>query len=403
MDPIAIIGAASSLVLSLAKASKSLSDIRKGFQEAPMIIATMITECKTISAALTHLQNLTLGNPVALSPSLTTPETIQEGFDNALTGCMLILSALEVHLERLVKGKKPEDMGFMKKVQLLWNEETMNQLLSNLRGQHAAINTLVSLFQTESLANVHDLLHQHITELRLHRKRSIQLYQHSGFESVAGQEKELSIFNFSIQSFSFTDATSNINVQLQQSTAYRNAGAVTTEELWRLNEELRDENGGLLDKVHNLEQESEQKGHKIASLLSNNAFLQTRIDSLDQQLQAATAKIDHFSAYHKMFKQTGAECVQQIQHDRDQIKELEARLRNLRKSHGSMILSRLISFHEQWNELGYITPASSSRSSFVEPSASSHSKQADELPNPDMGSILEKTLIDIDDLITMSE
>jgi hypothetical protein len=148
MDPIAIISAASSLVISLAKASKSLSDIRKGFLEAPMILASMITECKTISAALTHLQNLTLENPVALSPSSMSLETIKEGFDNALTGCMLILSALEAQLERLFEGQKPEDIGFIKKVQLLWNEDTMSQLLVNLRGQHAAINTLVSLFQT---------------------------------------------------------------------------------------------------------------------------------------------------------------------------------------------------------------------------------------------------------------
>lgn len=55
-------------------------------------------------------------------------------------------------------------------------------------------------------------------------------------------KKELSIFNFSMQSFSVTDATSNINVQLQRSIAYRNAGAASVEELWRRNEELKDDN-----------------------------------------------------------------------------------------------------------------------------------------------------------------
>jgi hypothetical protein len=38
MDPVVIIIAASSLVISLTKASKSLSDIREGFHEAPMVL-----------------------------------------------------------------------------------------------------------------------------------------------------------------------------------------------------------------------------------------------------------------------------------------------------------------------------------------------------------------------------
>jgi hypothetical protein len=75
-------------------------------------------------------------------------ETIKESFDNALTGCMLILSALEVQLEHLFEGEKSEDIGCRKRLQISWNEETMSQLLVNLRGQHAAIDTLVSLFQT---------------------------------------------------------------------------------------------------------------------------------------------------------------------------------------------------------------------------------------------------------------
>ena len=55
--------------------------------------------------------------------------------------------------------------------------------------------------------------------------------------------KPMSIFNLSITSS--VDASSNINVQLQQSAAYQNAGTVSAEELWRRNEELKEENGEL--------------------------------------------------------------------------------------------------------------------------------------------------------------
>lgn len=94
--------------------------------------------------------------------------------------------------------------------------------------------------------------------------------------------------------------------------------------------------------------------------------------------------------------------MQQIQHDRDQIKELEARLSSIRKSHGGMILSRLIELRGLWNEPGHITPASSSRASFVESSASSRPGQAEILPKPNTDS-QKSSLIDSDDLITLSD
>jgi chromosome segregation ATPase len=149
-----------------------------------------------------------------------------------------------------------------------------------------------------------------------------------------------------------------------------------------------------------LERESEQKGRRIANLFDDIAFLQTQTTELNRQLQAATAKIDHFSAYHKIFRQTGAECVQQIQHDRDQIKELEARLSSLRKSHGGTILSRLVELHGLWNEPGHITPAASSKASLVESSASSRPVQAENPSEPDTGS-QNSTVIDSDDLIIL--
>ena len=61
--------------------------------------------------------------------------------------------------------------------------------------------------------------------------------------SGAPTARPMSIFSLSITSS--VDASSNINVQLQQSAAYQNAGTVSAEELWRRNEELKEENGEL--------------------------------------------------------------------------------------------------------------------------------------------------------------
>jgi hypothetical protein len=89
------------------------------------------------------------------------------------------------------------------------------------------------------------MLEKHMGALHSHRTRSLRFYQQHDLESTSRPQRELSILNFSLQQSFLVDATSNINTQLQQSTAYRNAGATSPDELWRRNQELNDENGTL--------------------------------------------------------------------------------------------------------------------------------------------------------------
>lgn len=90
------------------------------------------------------------------------------------------------------------------------------------------------------------MLQKHMGALHSHRDRSLRFYEQHGVESSSRPQRELSILNFSAQqSLSLIDMTSNINMQLQESTVYRNAGAASPDELWRRNQELNDENGTL--------------------------------------------------------------------------------------------------------------------------------------------------------------
>lgn len=148
------------------------------------------------------------------------------------------------------------------------------------------------------------------------------------------------------------------------------------------------------DRLDNLEQEAEQKGGKIASLLAKVSSLKTQVSSLEtqkldleQQLQATTTKIDRFSAYQKLFRQTGAKFVQQIEHDRNEMKELEARLSSLRESYGRSMISHLIEHHEIWNESRSKTPTPSPQLSLEGSSSCSPSARGEDLPRaPDAGS-----------------
>ncbi len=145
MDPLSVTVATASLTISVAKISQFLAKVKGSYDQAPMTVAAMMAECKTISTALTHLQTLTLEKPVALSSNLASPGTLMTSFDNALIGCMEVLSVIECELNKLVEDSGT--MGFGARVRVLWNEETMSRLLQHLRGQHTAIGTLVSLLQ----------------------------------------------------------------------------------------------------------------------------------------------------------------------------------------------------------------------------------------------------------------
>lgn len=148
MDIVSVTAAAASLALNFAKACKSLVEIKESYDQAPMTVTSMATECKTITAALTHLQGLTLEKSAALSPGPTLSDNLATGFDEALTGCMLILSVLEAELRKIIEGGEEfGNMTFRKRVKHLWNEETMCQLLQHLRGQHTAVSTLISILQ----------------------------------------------------------------------------------------------------------------------------------------------------------------------------------------------------------------------------------------------------------------
>ena len=150
MDPLSISLAVASLTFSFAKVTKCLFAIKDTYKNVPITVVSMIAECNTINLAFTHLQSLVQKNPVALSSSFISQDTLSKTFDDALTGCMFTSSAIERELKNLVEGEEGlGSIGFRARVGFIWDEDTMNHLLQHLRGQHTAVSTLVTLLQTQ--------------------------------------------------------------------------------------------------------------------------------------------------------------------------------------------------------------------------------------------------------------
>jgi seryl-tRNA synthetase len=166
------------------------------------------------------------------------------------------------------------------------------------------------------------------------------------------------------------------------------------------------------DKLDNLEQETDQKGRKIANLVAKVSSLQTQIssleaqnDSLERKLQAATrAKAEQFSAYQRQLREMGATLVEQVRHDRSEIKELETRLNSLRKSHGASLISHLVEGYQTWdNNPIQAVQAPSPHSTLVESGRSSRSSREEPFPTPDTASLESADWMEGSDLIAMSK
>ena len=85
-----------------------------------------------ISASLGLIYNLILRDPEALRSNFATRPELEGAFDTALTGCALIFSVLDDEVQKL---QGDGELGVAGKVKIVWKDETMKELLQQIRGQ----------------------------------------------------------------------------------------------------------------------------------------------------------------------------------------------------------------------------------------------------------------------------
>lgn len=84
--------------------------------------------------ALCEVQGLVHRNNVELAVRLRSQRSLEETFDNVLTGCRLTLDALTLELDGLLKATKDTKSGSgnidrLSKVQYVWNSDSMKDLM----------------------------------------------------------------------------------------------------------------------------------------------------------------------------------------------------------------------------------------------------------------------------------
>ena len=150
MDPLSVTASVAGIAGACLATAKTLNDLRSKYQNAQMTIAAICSETVVIGTTLAKIQSILLNNPQVLTNEIhgTPGLEIQATFDIALTGCAVIYSCLDVEVQKLkFSAKGANDPGWAEKAKFVWEEDTMKELLGNLRGQQTSIALLVSILQ----------------------------------------------------------------------------------------------------------------------------------------------------------------------------------------------------------------------------------------------------------------
>lgn len=148
MDPISITGTVLSITARCLTTAKALYDLRGKYKSAQTTISAICSECTVISASLTRIRSLVVQNTDVLSTQLSFRPELGTAFDTALTGCMVVFRVLDDEVKKLTSGGDgTAKLGFKVKARYLWDEETMKELLQQIRGQQTAISLLIQALQ----------------------------------------------------------------------------------------------------------------------------------------------------------------------------------------------------------------------------------------------------------------
>ncbi|KAH7345830.1 beta-lactamase/transpeptidase-like protein [Pyrenochaeta sp. MPI-SDFR-AT-0127] len=154
MDPLSIAAAASSLVFSVVRNGRALATVFEKYQDSQQCIFMMQTECTVLAAALSQLQMIF--SKVPDSAISRYPDFVMEALDLSLVGCTLTLSVLNKEIGNLVESidDNAAKMTKGKRLKYLWKEESMNELLQQLRGQSSALSLLLKALDSSSIEQI---------------------------------------------------------------------------------------------------------------------------------------------------------------------------------------------------------------------------------------------------------
>ena len=137
------------MVSSAYKISRSLHALRNKYKSAPAALAAISAECSVTCAALYQIQQLLSAHPEFVSSESDSRSDLRDLFELAILGCAATFSVLDEELTKLEYDAKQTGfrVGFKSRVKMMWNEDTLKELLQQMRDQRSSIGFLIETVQ----------------------------------------------------------------------------------------------------------------------------------------------------------------------------------------------------------------------------------------------------------------
>ncbi|KAF2808025.1 uncharacterized protein BDZ99DRAFT_522623 [Mytilinidion resinicola] len=167
MDPLTITAAVLKITAVGVRTATALNALRGHYKNASITIGSLCSETTIIGASLSQVQTLFLQDINGRSDQIKSRPDLVATFDIALTGCMVVFSCLDEEVRNLTMGTMDaKSVNWKKRARAVWKEDTMRELLSQIRGQQTALTLLVQLLQMTSINEMGQMLRQNNAMIR---------------------------------------------------------------------------------------------------------------------------------------------------------------------------------------------------------------------------------------------
>jgi hypothetical protein len=144
-------------------AAKKLYDLRPRFHDASLLISAIYSESMVVAASLSQVQSLLQHDALLNKPELL------DTFDRTLTGCRVVYGCLDDEVQDLARDSDRSALGT--------KQETFRELLTQIRGQQAALSLLILGLRMQSIPDMQRLVQDNSNKMDQVVKRSKTLRQ----------------------------------------------------------------------------------------------------------------------------------------------------------------------------------------------------------------------------------
>jgi hypothetical protein len=125
---------------------KTISHLITRYKDAPTKLKTLRAESDIVQTSLLHLQSIFTSDSF-LAQQLDAKPELKAAVDSTLTGCWAVYILLDKDLQRVRNPSGSENIEWKRRGYLLFNDDIINDYLSQIRGQIQGLSFLLHCLQ----------------------------------------------------------------------------------------------------------------------------------------------------------------------------------------------------------------------------------------------------------------